>query len=77
MSASATSQKGQKAEIASENSTESMPRSLNSSRLTPPFPSFGIQAIKIALAMSFGHHPYAKSFANTQLNCARHPYYSA
>lgn len=49
MSASATSQIGQKAEIASENSTESMPRSLKSSRLTPPFPSFGIQAIKIAL----------------------------
>jgi hypothetical protein len=57
MSASANGQSGQKAEIAGENCTESMPRTLNSSGLTPPFPSYGIQAIKIALAMSFGHHP--------------------
>jgi hypothetical protein len=57
MSASANGQNGQKAEIAGESPTESMPSALNSSRLTLPFPSYGIQEIKIALAMSFGHHP--------------------
>ena len=54
ISASAT---GQKAEVASQNSAKSMPRAWNSSRSTPPFPSCGIQAIKIASAMSFAHHP--------------------
>lgn len=53
MSAPATEQK---AKIASESATESLPRALKSSELTPPFPSYRIHATKIALATSFGHH---------------------